>query len=346
MKRSIAVSIIGLAMSTVFAGQSLAEDTITLRFSHQNPDSAISSTEAVVPWFQQIEKATNGKVKTQIFWSQTLSKGKDNWEATKNGITDIAWCFHGYWPNMTPLADVISLPAMPFTTAEQGSEALWKLYEKHPEIQKEFADNKVLLLYTSPPYTLITRDKPVKTMEDIKGLKIRMTGGPPTDMMNALGAIPLLQPMPEMFLNLQKGVVDGMGAPWEAIHGFRFYEVVKHYTEVPFPAVYFSISMNKAKWASLPKDVQDGIMSVSGLQGSKFWGKYFFDSAKKAAIDKAKESNITIVPTELSAEERQRWLEVGGKPIWEQWVKKMEKEGRPEAQKILDSALEILGAKK
>ncbi len=346
MKRKTALSLMCLLVAWGFSTVSCAEDTITLRFAHQNPDSAISSTQAVVPWFEQVEKATKGKVKTQIFWSQTLAKGKDNWEATKNGITDIAWCFHGYWPNMTPLADVISLPAMPFTTAEQGSEALWKLYEKHPEIQKEFADNKVLLLYTSPPYTLITRDKQVKTLEDLKGLKIRMTGGPPTDMMTALGAVPLLQPMPEMFLNLQKGVVDGMGAPWEAIHGFRFYEVVKHYTEVPFPAVYFSISMNKAKWASLSKDVQDAIMSVSGLEGSKFWGKNFFDSAKKAAIDKAKENKIDIMPTELTQEERQRWLEIGGKPIWEQWVQKMEKDGRPEARKILDSALEILGSKK
>jgi TRAP-type transport system periplasmic protein len=346
MKRKVTMSIMWLVIAWGFAAVSFAEDTITLRFAHQNPDSAISSTQAVVPWFEQVEKATKGKVKTQIFWSQTLAKGKDNWEATKNGITDIAWCFHGYWPNMTPLADVISLPAMPFTTAEQGSEALWKLYEKHPEIQKEFADNKVLLLFTSPPYTLITRDKQVKTLEDLKGLKIRMTGGPPTDMMTALGAVPLLQPMPEMFLNLQKGVVDGMGAPWEAIHGFRFYEVVKHYTEVPFPAVYFSISMNKAKWASLPKDVQDAILSVSGLEGSKFWGRMFFDSAKQASIDKAKEGKIDIMPTELSAAERQRWLEIGGKPIWEQWVAKMEKDGHPEARKILDSTLEILGSKK
>lgn len=345
MKKKMTMMIMCLVIFWACATVSRADDTITLRFAHQNPDNAISSTQCVVPWFEQVEKATKGKVKTQLFWSQTLAKGKDNWEATKNGITDIAWCFHGYWPNMTPLTDVISLPALPFTTAEQGSEALWKLYEKYPEIQKELSENKVLLLYTSAPYTLITRDKQVKTLEDLQGLKIRMTGGPPTDMMKALGGVPLLQPMPEMFLNLQKGVVDGMGAPWEAIHGFRFYEVVKHYTEAPLPAVYFSISMNKAKWESLPKDVQDAIMSVSGLEGSKFWGRNFFDSAKQAAIDRAKANKIDILPTELTPEERQRWVDIGGKPIWEQWVTKMEKDGHPEARNILNSTLEILGSK-
>jgi TRAP-type transport system periplasmic protein len=173
-------------------------------------------------------------------------------------------------------------------------------------------------------------------------LKIRMTGGPPTDMMLALGAVPSLLPMPEMFLSLQRGIVDGMGAPWEAIHGFRLYEVVKYYTDAPLPAVYFSIAMNKKKWESLPKDVQDGIMSVSGLQGSKFWGKNHFDTAKDGVMEKAKSENREIEMLTLTNEERQRWLDVAGKPIWDQWVKRMNAEGRPAAQNILDSTLEIM----
>jgi TRAP-type C4-dicarboxylate transport system substrate-binding protein len=60
-------------------------------------------------------------------------------------------------------------------------------------------------------------EKPVSTLDDIKGLKIRMSGGPPTDMMKALGGVPMLIPMPDNYISLQKGVIDGMGAPWEAI---------------------------------------------------------------------------------------------------------------------------------
>ena len=54
----------------------------------------------------------------------------------------MGWCFHGYWPGMTPLADVISLPALPFKTGEKGSEVLWNLYEKFPEIKKQYARQK------------------------------------------------------------------------------------------------------------------------------------------------------------------------------------------------------------
>ena len=80
-------------------------------------------------------------------------------------------------------------------------------------IQDEFKDVKVLLFYTSEPYTLITRNKPVKSIEDIKGMKIRMTGGPPTDMMKLLGGVPMLIPMPDSYISLQKGVIDGNGRP-------------------------------------------------------------------------------------------------------------------------------------
>jgi TRAP-type C4-dicarboxylate transport system substrate-binding protein len=197
----------------------------------------------------------------------------------------------------------------------------------------------VLLFYTSEPYSLITRNKPVKSIADINGMKIRMTGGPPTDMMKALGGVPMLIPMPDNYISLQKGVIDGMGAPWEAINVWRFYEVVKYFTEVPFPAVYFSISMNKNRWNKLPKDVQDGIMSTGGLEGSKFWGRNFFDAMKAQTLEKLATEGLGDNIFQLSPEERQRWVDVGGKPVWTKWVKNMNAKGYQNAQTILDTAL-------
>ncbi|MGB5985363.1 MAG: TRAP transporter substrate-binding protein [Desulfobacterales bacterium] len=329
-----------LACGLIFAQASLAE-TITLRYAQQNPDTGWSTVNCVAPWLRQVEEATGGQLKIEAYHGQTLAKGKDMWTAVKTGITDIGWCFHGYWPGMTPLADVISLPALPFRSAEKGSAALWQLYEKFPAIQDEFKDVQVLLFYTSEPYSLITREKPVKTLEDIKGMKIRMTGGPPTDMMKLLGGVPMLIPMPDNYISMQKGVIDGIGVPWEAIHVWRFYEVGQYYTEVPFPAVYFSIAMNKAKWNSLSKEVQDAIMTVGGLEGSKFWGRNFFDAMKAETIEKLKSEGQGDHLFQLSDEERQRWLDVGGKPVWDQWVGDMKAKGHANAQEILDTAIEL-----
>ena len=184
-------------------------------------------------------------------------------------------------------------------------------------------------------------DKPVKSIKDLKGLKIRMTGGPPTDMVKALGAVPLLMPMTDVYISLQKGVIDGMGAPWEAIHTYRFYEVVNHYTEVPFPDVYFSIVMNKNTWKRLPESVQKAIMSVGGLEGSKFWGHNFFDTVKAETLEKIKASGNGDHIYKLSKEERDRWLEIGGKPIWDEWIKRMKSKGFPNASAILDATIKL-----
>jgi TRAP-type C4-dicarboxylate transport system substrate-binding protein len=317
-----------------------ADDPIILRFTTQNTENNLSSVMALRPWVEQVEKVTKGKVKFQIFYGQTLAKGQDSWRAVTTGIADIGWCPQGYWPGLTPLTDIITLPGLPFSNAEQGSEMLWKLYSRNPAMQQEFKDVKVLLLHTSEPYLLITKDQQVRNLADLKGKKIRTFGKNLTDQVKNLGAVPVSIPMPETYLALQKGTVDGMGAPWEAINGFRFYEVVNHYTEVPFGALFFSVSMNKNVWNKLDKEIQDAIMSVSGQEGSKFWGKNFFDLAKNVAIENAAKAGKKIEVDKLSPEERKHWIELSH-PIWEEWIQNNKAKGNTNAEEILNSALKM-----
>jgi TRAP-type C4-dicarboxylate transport system substrate-binding protein len=330
-------------ITTLFGLIALADaQEIKLTFGDQNPPAGWGPIHALQPWVQKVEAATKGRVKIEIFPSQTLVKGPDMWKAVRSGIVDMGWCFQGYWADQTPLADVISLPGLPIKSAEQGSEVLWKLYERFPAIQKEFSDVVPLTLWTSHPYFILTSTKQIKTLEDLKGLKIRVTGGPPTDQMKAFGAVPTPMPMPDVYQALDKGVIDGMGAPWEAILSFRLYEVGKYYTMVPLSAVYFSVCANKQKWESLPKDVRDQIMSVSGLEGAKHWGKNFFDTPEQAVIEKAKAGSNDMIRYTVPADEVARWRKVGAEPVWEDWVKKMEGKGHKEAREILNATLDLL----
>jgi TRAP-type C4-dicarboxylate transport system substrate-binding protein len=344
MARSLLKSAAVIVALTACAAPLRAQE-ITLMLTDHNAASSLIETRGVMPWVRKVEEATKGRVKIRVFPSQTLAKGPDAWKSVKAGVADLCWCFHGYWADMTPLSDVITLPTLPFSTAEKGSEVFWKLYEKYPSIQREYADVKPLLLFTTEPYILITTKKQVKTMEDLKGLKIRVAGGPPTEQIKALGGVPMLVPMPDNYVALDNGVLDGMGASWESIHGWRFYEVVKNYTIVPLSAVYFSLSMNKAKWNSLPKDIQDAIMSVSGLEGSKTFARDTYDVARDMTVDLIKTSkpdaNIYTIPPE----ELERWSKSAGEPLWQHWVKKMEAKRHPEAKQILADALELLQRK-
>ncbi|MEW6667166.1 MAG: TRAP transporter substrate-binding protein [Thermodesulfobacteriota bacterium] len=339
--KRLLVGLAGICLVFMLAAPSLAQ-VIKLTLADQNSEVGWGPVHALQPWVKKVEAATKGKVQIQIYPAQTLAKGPDIFNAVKTGLADMGWCFHGYWADMTPLSDVITLPFLPFKTAEKGSEVLWKLYEKFPAIQKEYKDVQVLTLWSSSPYFLITTKKQVKTMEDLKGMKIRVVGGPPTEQMKALGAIPTPMPMPDTYLAMDRGVIDGMGAPWEAIHGFRLYEVVKYYTIAPLSAVYFSMAMNKAKWEGLPKDVQQAILSVGGLEAAKFWGKNWFDTAEAGVAEAIKKGNYQMNKYTVPPEELTKWSKVAGDPLWKEWVKKMEGKGRPEAQKVLDAALQLL----
>jgi TRAP-type C4-dicarboxylate transport system substrate-binding protein len=314
----------------------------TIKFADQNAELGWKSTQATVPWQKDVEKATNGAVKFQNFFSESLFKGANAWEALKAGQADAAWCFHGYWANMTSLADVITLPFLPIPSAEKGSEVLWKLYEKYPSIQKQFADNTVLLTWTSNSYLLATKDKQVKTMEDMKGMKIRSTGGPPTDLLKTMGAIPVAMPMGDVYPNMEKGVIDGALLPWEAVYSYKQYEVIKYYTLAPFHAVYFTQSMNTKTWNSLSPDVQKQIMSVSGLTGSKFWGKNDFDRAADAVKGLIQEKKYQVVDYTMPAAEIEKMRKIAAEPLWEAWVKQQEDKGFKEARAILNDTLQML----
>ena len=330
-----------VAAAVAFAALAQAQE-FKLTFADQNSPTGWGPAHALYPWAKQVEEATKGRVKVEVYPSQTLIKGIDMWKGVRSGIADIGWCVQGYWPEQTPVSDVMSLPFLPIKSAEKGSEAFWKLYEKFPAIQKEYGEIAPLVLYTGSPSFLITSKKAVKTLDDMKGLKVRTLGGPPTEMAKALGAVPTLIPMPDMYQALDKGVVDAGALPWEAMHGFRLYEVAKYVTEAPYYTAYFSVCANKQKIASLPKDVRDQIMSVSGLAGAKFWGRNFFDSAEQGVMERVKAGNYELNRYVVPADELDRWRKVAGEPIWNEWVKRMEAKGHPEAREILNTALELL----
>src|SRR5258707_14815159 len=125
-----------IAASFAWSGAAAAQE-IKLTLADHNSSTGSGPSPALQPWGKQVEEATKGRVKIEVYPLQTLIKGVDMWKGIRGSIADIGWCVQGYWPQQTPLSDVVSLPFLPISSAEKGSEALWKLYEKFPPVQKE-----------------------------------------------------------------------------------------------------------------------------------------------------------------------------------------------------------------
>jgi TRAP-type C4-dicarboxylate transport system substrate-binding protein len=316
------------------------QKTWNLRFHTDQNSTQAYTVNGNIPLFKMMEEATQGRVKVTPFYSATLGAQSDMPTSVKNNVAQFGYAMLGTFPGQYPLSEVIGLPFMA-TKAEDATKTLLKLYEEFPEIQAEYKGFKVVAIWTSDPYPLITVNKPVRVLDDIKGLKIRAAGTPTINMTKAVGATPLTIPMPDTYLALQKGTIDGMWTAHEAIVGFRQFEVTKYYTRLLSTVTPFMIIMNQETWNSFPPDIQKQLSTVFGDTASQLFAVKVFDASatnlaadvKRLGGDWPKEY---ITP---SAAETEKFVTVGGKPVWDKWIDDWKSRGP--TQKILDRAIEL-----
>jgi TRAP-type C4-dicarboxylate transport system substrate-binding protein len=351
MKKTLVIAVAGLLFMLASVAPSPAQ-VIELRFGHQNPPKGRTTEKFLNVWAKKVEEATKGRVKITMYPAESLFKAREALEATRGGITDINWTIIGYYTGRFPLSSVMALPFLNLSSGRIGgkvrsggavnSHIMQELYETVPEIQAEWKDVKVLMLNCTDPYLIFTAKKPVRNGNDLKGLKLRELGGPPAEMWKLLGATPVLLGMPEVYESASKGVIDGANIPWAAIATYKFYEVFKYWTNVGTTASPQMTIMNLAKWNSLPKDIQDQIMSVSGIYGAEFAGDEGWGSdVGEEILAAAQKAGHKMEKVELDKGEYEKWLEIAGKPIWNSWVKDMNAKGL-NGQKVLDKTLELL----
>lgn len=336
MKRiltSVIAFMLVMGVTTVFAAE------FTLTYSNFFPPTHIQSKLAE-GWCKEVEKRTNGRVEIQYFPGQTLTKGRVCYDGVVNGISDIGLSVLAYTRGRFPVMEVVDLPL----GYKNGREATAVVNEVYAKMQpKELADTQVMYLHAHGPGVLSTRKNAVRTLEDLKGLKIRSTGTS-AKVVEALGGTAVAKPMPESYQLLEKGVVDGSMHPVESNKGWKLGEVVDYMT-LSYPAGYttsFFVVMNKQKWDALPDDVKTIIEEIN-----KEWiGKTAeaWDASDEEGMAFLKERGVEII--ELPEAESARWAEAV-KPVLTDYVEKTNKNGLPgaEALKAAQDALNAFSSK-
>lgn len=322
-------------LMTVPAVSMAADKPIELKMSVEHGTKAGKYLRGHAPFAKSIEEATKGKVKVTLYPANSLSKARERVDATIDGIIDIGWLALPHFPNRFPLTEVFTYPGVGFTDAAAASQTAWRMYETFPEIQEEWKDVKVLTFHALAPMVLGTTEKRVTKVDDMKGLKIRAAGKAATALYKAAGASPMFIPPADMFLNLQKGVVDGCAIGWEGIRSFGVTKLAKYYIPVwAHPAVMFAVIMNKDKWNSLPPDIQKEIMSVSGYAGAELYGK---GDDESSSITKSEVQKQGWEILDWAPGEKEKWMALA-KGIREGMIADLEKKGLP-AQKVYETIL-------
>lgn len=242
---------------------SAAPEKVTIGFVHIWPATHFTQADQLSRYFKMVEKATKGKYVLDIKWYPvgTLLGGADIYDGVAKGIADSGTSSFGYTPGRFPVTLTLNQPGIaPPENADAAARAVWDHYNRWKP--KELEEVKVLYLYATGPGWMHSK-KPIRTVEDMKGLKIRVTGAG-IGGVKAVGGEPIAMVMGETYLAAQKGIIDALISPLETLQGWKHNEVFQYSTFVPqFYSEFFYVVMNQAKWKSLPKDLQDAFDSVA-----------------------------------------------------------------------------------
>ena len=321
--------VITIGLTFILAGYYKAEaGSITLRYSNFFPPTHIQSQLAEA-WCQEVEKRTDGAVKVEYYPGQTLTKAAQCYDGVVTGLSDIGFSVLAYTRGRFPVMAAVDLP-LGYTSGKVATAVINDVYKKF--MPKELMDTKVMYLHAHGPGLVHTKGKPVKTLEDMKGLKLRGHGTSAL-VVKALGGTPVPMPMPETYQSLQKGVVEGSVYPWEANKGWKLGEVTRYCTAA-FTAAYttsFFVVMNKEKWAAIAPESQKIIEQIN----EEWIGKHgeAWDTSDLIGIVYFLNQGGTIIG--LDKDEAARWGDAVA-PIMDDYVKDMKEKGFDNARDIVD----------
>ncbi len=313
--------VIATLLSGVAAPSALAQTTTLTMSSWVSPTHHVTAV-VLQGWANEAEKVTNGRVKFTML-PKHPSAPPGTFDAVRDGLVDLSYVTASYTPARHVLPMLAELPGAGETSLI-NSVAYSRIYWKHFHKVGEYKGVKLLGVFTHGPGQMFTK-KPVRSIADVQGLKIRTGGGVAEQVAKALGASAFVKPAPESYELLSSGVADGVFFPMESIISFKLDTVLEQATLFPggMYSSSFGFFMNEDKWNKLPRQDQDALEKISGEWIARHAGNSW-DVADQKGLDALKKSGVKIVNAdpEFVAEVRKR-----SAPIVEEWIAKAKAKG-------------------
>ncbi|MGE0713925.1 MAG: TRAP transporter substrate-binding protein DctP [Alphaproteobacteria bacterium] len=332
MKAALAVAACGIVTST--ASAAVDGPKLNWDLSVWGPPRAF--TAGIEALSKHVAAETGGKFTIKIHYGDALSKGPDNLDNIKLGAFEMAQICTGYHPGKHPGINVLDLPGLPLADPDIHARVHDVIY-KHPYIAGEFKRWNAMLLMSvlQPQSELMGTGEPPLKVDDFKGMRVRALGGT-GDALKHLGAVPTSVPAPEVYNSLERGVFRAAAFPYTyAFAAYKIEEIAKWYTTNLAPgANNCPTIVNIQAFQKLPPQYRD-LMEK---------GRPLAYEALKTAQKVTDEKNLAawqkrgLVAITYPEAELKRFIEVGARPVWSEWVKEASAKGVP-AQELLDTVL-------
>jgi TRAP-type C4-dicarboxylate transport system substrate-binding protein len=322
----------GAIAAPAVARPALAQAQVTLKLHHFLPPVSNGHAKMLAPWAKMVEQDSGGKIKIDIFPSMQLGGTPPQlYDQARDGVVDIVWTLPGSTAGRFPSTEVFELPFIGARRGIVNARASQEFADAN--LAKETGDIK-LLSYWSHDHGLIHATREVKTMDDLKGLKLRSPTRLAGEALKALGATAVPMPIPQVPESLAQRVIDGCVVPWEVVPAIKLHELVKNHTEIPgsptFYTASFFLAMNKAKYEALPADLKAAIDKNSGMKFAELAGSMWDTAGAQVEEMVRKRGNVINV---ISADEKAKWVKAT-QPVIDAWVAQVKDKGLDGAKLI------------
>ena len=286
--RKVSVSVSGALVAAAIAWAAPASAQTELLINNYLPPPHPFQTQVVAPWLEDVAKATGGSVKP-VLSAAAVGPPPKNWQTVTKGVADVVLMANLFQPKRIQLPIIAEIP-LNSGSSEKTSAALWATHEKFFAAANEYDGAVIVGSFALTPNVIHSGGRVIKTVEDLKGFKLRAAPGVTTNLLNELGAVPVASGPSQIFGLISKGVVDGVAVPAHGLRAFRMIPYIKSSTLIPggFSNTTFSLLINKDKWESLSAEQQAQVMSVSGA----------FISAKGPGMDKIAAGSLKALQDE------------------------------------------------
>lgn len=255
------------------------------------------------PFAEKLAELSGGKLTVKQYAGGTLNSNPAlQYSTVVEGVTDVAFGISSYTYDLFPISSAVSVPGI-CNSGIDCTEALWRAQDM---IEKEF-DAKLIALWSNEPMAIVTKDKPIKTLEDFKGLKIRVSSNIEADFLAALGAAPVSQPVSEINQNLANGTIDAIAIDPTSVRDFKLYEPANYVTlGMPTSGLSFWLLMNNQSYEALSDEEKAWLDAAAGRELSVA-GAHATEAMAESALQVARDAGVEVLT--LAPEEADRITE-------------------------------------
>jgi TRAP-type C4-dicarboxylate transport system substrate-binding protein len=322
MMRSTLVPLVAAAALT--AASAAFAEPVLLKYGDPGPPNASIHTDLIQPWSEKVNKESGETLNVRVYAGYSLVDMRNTLDRVQNGVADFAFCILGPVSSQFPKTLVATLP-FEAESAHEAGLALQRLYDKGI-IADEWKRVKPIAFGVFANLSYHTAS-PVKSLEELKGLKISVQGRLAGQTLEALGGTPITLPINDVYAALQRGTIDGSAIGWPATVAFKLTDIVRNHVQASLGGEAAIMIMNNNTYARLKGKAKHAIDANIGTDYTNWFNKVIDDTehAAIATVEKQHNQSIHKLPPQELAKWKRRIA-----PVIADWEKRT-----PDGAKVL-----------